>query len=88
MKEKEIYDKIVVETNNEINALNNRIKYGKLTYYFKSEGRIPVSFNGFTCPLGLKGKIIDASIDVEKAKKKKKRKEKFRSNLNEITRGK
>ena len=29
LKEKEIYDKIVAERNNEINIWNNRIKYNK-----------------------------------------------------------
>ena len=29
LKEKEIYDKIVAETNNKINTLNNEIKYDK-----------------------------------------------------------
>ena len=42
LKEKEIYDKIDAERNNEIYTLNNRIKYGKLTYYFKSEDGVIV----------------------------------------------
>ena len=40
LKEKEIYDKIDAERNNEIYTLNNRIKYGKLTYYFKYNMKI------------------------------------------------
>ena len=52
MKEKEIYDKVVSERNNEINNFSNKIKYDKLTYYFKSYDRVP-SFNYFNCPLGL-----------------------------------
>ena len=51
MKEKEIYDKIVAEMNDEINTLNNKTKYDKLTYYFKSKERIVISFNASNCPL-------------------------------------
>ena len=32
LKKKELYDKFVNEKNNEINTLNNKIKYDKLTY--------------------------------------------------------
>ena len=42
--EKELYDKIVAERNNEITALNNKIKYVRSTCYFKSEKRISISF--------------------------------------------
>ena len=31
-----MYDKIVAERNNELNTLNNRIKYDELKYHFKS----------------------------------------------------
>ena len=79
LNEKELYKKIVAEKNNEIHTLNNKIKYDKLTYSFKSEGRIPIRFNGFNRPLGLIRKIID----LEKAKDNQ---EKFRSNLSEPTR--
>ena len=61
LEEKEIYDKLVAETNNEINTLKNEIKYYKLTYCFGSEDRIPISFNNFNCPLDLIGKIKDGS---------------------------
>ena len=66
LKVKEIYDKIVAKRNNKINIWNNKIKYNKLTDYFKSDDRIPRSFNNFNCQLGLKRKIVDGSI--EKAK--------------------
>ena len=49
-KEKETYGENVAETKNEINTLNKTIEYDKLTYNFK----IPISFNAFNCPLGLK----------------------------------
>ena len=65
-----MYDKIAAERNIEINTLNNKIKYGHLTYHFKSGDRIPISFNDFNCPLGLIRKIKDGSIHLEKAKKK------------------
>ena len=53
LTEKGIYDKIVAERKNEINILNDEIKYGELTYNFKSENRESVSFKGFNSPLGL-----------------------------------
>ena len=61
------------------------MKYNTLTHYFKSEDRIPISFNGFNRPLGVIRKTKDGSIGPEKAKEDQ---EKFRSNLNEITREK
>ena len=59
LQEKELYDKFVAETN-----------YDKLKNYFKSEDTIPISFDGFNCPIDLTRKIKDGSIDLEKAKKK------------------
>ena len=53
MKENELYHNLIGERNNEINTLNNRIKYDKLTYYLKSEDKIPIRFNAFNRPLGL-----------------------------------
>ena len=64
--EKELYDKIVAERNNEIAALNNKIKYVRSTCYFKSEERISISFKSFNCPLGHVIMIKDGSIDREK----------------------
>ena len=69
MKEREIYDENLAERNNGRNALNNKIKYDKLTYYFKSEDRIPTTFNGFNSALGRIRKVKDGSIDLEKATK-------------------
>ena len=66
LKEKEIYDKIVAERNNEINIWNNKIKYNKWKYYFKNDDRIPRSVNNFNRPLGLKRKIIDSSMKKAK----------------------
>ena len=40
LKEKELNDKTADKRNNEINTLNNKIKYDKLTYYFKNEDMI------------------------------------------------
>ena len=57
LKKEELFDKFVVESNNEMNILNNKIKHDKIKYYFKSDDRIPTSFNGFNCPLGLIRKI-------------------------------
>ena len=68
MKEKEIYNKLVVERKSQTNILNYEIKYDKLTYYFKSKNTTPIRFNAFNCPLGLIRKIKDGSIDLEKAK--------------------
>ena len=70
LKEKEMCDKIAAERNIEINTLNNKIKYDNLTYYLKSDDRIPISFNDFNRLLGLIRKIKDGSIHLEKAKKK------------------
>ena len=70
LQEKELYDKFVAERNNEINTLNNKTNYDKLKNYFKSEDTIPISFDGFNCPIDLTRKIKDGSIDLEKAKKK------------------
>ena len=75
MKEKEENDKIVAERNNEINTLNNKIEYDKLTYHF----------NDFNSPLALMREIKDGSIDLEKAKQNQ---EKIRSNVSETTREK
>ena len=78
LNEKEMYDKIDVERSNEINTLNNKIKYDKLTYHFKNVNKTPISFNDFNRPLSFIRKIKDGSIDLEKAKKNQ---EKFKSNL-------
>ena len=83
MKEKKLFGKFVAQRNKEINTL--KIKYDKLTYYFKSEDKIPRSFNGFNRLLDLIRKIKDGSIDLGKAKGNQ---EKFSSNLSETTRGK
>ena len=40
LKEKGLNDKTAAKRNNEINTLNNKIKYDKLTYYFKNEDMI------------------------------------------------
>ena len=61
MKEREIYKKTVAARNNQINTLNNKTKFDKLTCYFKSED-LPISFNDFNCPLGFTGKIKDSYI--------------------------
>ena len=58
--------------------MNTSFKYDKLMYYLKSEDRIPISFNDFNCPLGLKRKVKDGSIDQEKATKK------IKKNLDQI----
>ena len=50
MQEKEIYDKILAEKNNEKNTLSYKIRYDKLAHYFKNENTIPISFNEFYCP--------------------------------------
>ena len=68
LKEKERYDKIIAEMNNEINTLNNKIKYDKLMHYFKSEDTIPIRFNDFNNLLVPKRKITDGSIDLQEAK--------------------
>ena len=57
MKEKEIFNKIIAETSNEINTLKNELKSDKLTYYFQSEESIIISFNSFNRSLGLTRKI-------------------------------
>ena len=85
MKKREIYNKFVTERNEWINNWAKKIKYGKLTNYFKVGNTIQISFNCFNRPLGLIRKIKDDSIDLEKPKDNQ---EKFRSNLSETTRGK
>ena len=70
LKEKEIFDKIVAERNNEINTLNNKLKYDKLTYYFKYQNRIPIGFADLNHPSSIIRKINDGFIDLEKAKEK------------------
>ena len=65
--------------------MSQKIKYGKSTNYFKGENTIQISFNCFNRPLGLIRKIKDDSTDLEKPKDNQ---QKFRSNLNETTRGK
>ena len=85
LKEKKIFDEVVAERSNVKDTLNNKIKYAKLTYYFKSENRTPISSNVFIFPLGLKRIIKDGSIELEKAKEHQ---AKFKSNLNETIRGK
>ena len=59
--------KLLLEKN-EISTLNNKIKYDKLTHYFKSEDRIPVGFNSIDRPLGFIRKMKYGSIDLEEAK--------------------
>ena len=44
LKEKKLFDKFVSDRNIEINTLNNKFKYDKLTYDFKSENKIPRGF--------------------------------------------
>ena len=61
------------------------MKYDTLTHYFKSEERIPISFNDFNRPLGFTRKTKDGSIGPKNAKEDQ---EKSRSNLSEITRKK
>ena len=53
-----MYHKLFTERKNEINTLSQKIKYDKLTYYFKSENRKTISFNDFNRSLDLKGKIM------------------------------
>ena len=65
--------------------MNQISEYDKVTYHFKSEDRMPISFKGFNCPSGLVRKIMDGSIDLGKANEDQ---EKFRSNLSEITKQK
>ena len=65
--------------------MNHKIEYDKVTYHFKSEDRMPISFKGFNRLSGLVRKIMDGSIDLEKANENQ---EKFRSNLSEITKRK
>ena len=67
LKEKEIHVKIIAERSNEIKTVNNKIKYDQLMYHFKSENSTPTNFNDFYCPLGLIRKMMDGSIDLEKA---------------------
>ena len=62
LKEKEICYKIVAKRNNEVNNLNNKIKYDKLKYYFQSEDTLTISLNGFKGPLGLIRKIKNSSM--------------------------
>ena len=71
LKDKELCDKFV--------TLNKKIEYDKLTYYFKSEDGIPISFNGFNRPLGLIRNIKDGSIDLERKERKK-----IKKNLDQI----
>ena len=60
LKEKEIYEKIVAERKNEMSTLNNKlnkinymINHMSMTkYHFKSENRLPISFDSFNLPLG------------------------------------
>ena len=73
LKAKEIYDKIVAERRNEINTLNNKIEYDKLTFHFKRKDRIPINFKDFDRPLGLIRKIKDGCIDLKKAKENPKK---------------
>ena len=68
LKEKEIFDKIVAERNNEINTLSDKLKHDKLTYYFKYENRIPIGFADLSRPSSIIKKINDGFIDLEKAK--------------------
>ena len=44
------------------------MKYDTLTHYFKSEERIPISFNDFNRPLGFTRKTKDGSIGPKNAK--------------------
>ena len=57
MKKKEIFNKIIAETNNEINNLKNELKSDKLTHYFQSEESLTISFNNIKRPLGFTRKI-------------------------------
>ena len=86
LKAKEIYDKIVAERRNEINTLNNKIEYDKLTFHFKRKDRIPINFKDFNRPLGLIRKIKDGCIDLKKSKRKSKKIKK--ENLSETKRRK
>ena len=81
LNQKRVYDKIFAERKNEINTLNSN---DKLKYQFKSENKIPISFNSFNCSLGLTRNINNGSIEQEKAKENQKQ---STPDLSEITRG-
>ena len=65
LKEKEVYDEIVAEIKNDINTLNNKIENDELTYHFKIEDRIPISFKSFNRPLSPIRKVKGRSIYLE-----------------------
>ena len=58
-------------------ALNNKIKYFKLTSYSQNENGTPVSSNDVNRPLGLIKKIMYGCKDLKKQKRLKK-------NLNQL----
>ena len=39
--------KMFAESKSDINTLNNKIKYDKLMYHFKSKDRLPICFKDF-----------------------------------------
>ena len=75
---KQIYHKIVAERKTEINALNNKCEYDKLTYHIKIEDKIAISFKDCNCPLVLMRNLQDGFIDLKRVKENH---EKIRSSL-------
>ena len=80
---KEKSNELLAEKIDKIECMSKQIYFNNLAYYFKSPNLAPVNFIEFRGPLNIYEKIKNGDISLEKAKDQSK----FKSNLNEITRG-
>ena len=84
--QKETYDRLSGEKLNEIQEISNKINFNNLTYYLKTSGISPVNFIKF------KGLFLfffkEIRDDFKLLKEAEEKQIKFKSELNEITRGK
>ena len=66
MKQKEIFDRLVDESHDEIQNVTQKIDYNKLTYYFKTRNK-PKNFIGSKAQLGFSKNIRDGHATLEDA---------------------
>ena len=82
--EKETYNRLLGERLNEIQKISNKIDFDKLTYYFKTSAISLLNLIKFKGPFGFFKEIRDG----DKLLKGEEEQIKFKSELDEITRGK
>ena len=69
----------------EIKHLSSHVDFNNLTYYFKNKSSSPISFVSFKAPFYLYKYVFNGNGDLKKSEEYR---EKFKWNLNEITKSK